>query len=142
MQNIFSYLILSYLILSYLILSYHILPYLILSYLILSYLILSYLISSYLILSHLISSHLILSSLLSWPLFFSQSCPVLFRFLAFTSRFSTICILLLIVLLSPHFTFFHPCLLAFLNRYFQLLDSSAGPPLKVITTSYLPANAR
>jgi hypothetical protein len=27
-------------------------------------------------------------------------------------------------------------------RYFQLLDSTVGPPLKVITTSYLPANAR
>jgi hypothetical protein len=27
-------------------------------------------------------------------------------------------------------------------RYFQLLDSASGPPLKVITTSYLPANAR
>jgi len=28
------------------------------------------------------------------------------------------------------------------SRYFELLDSAAGPPLKLVTTSYLPANAR
>jgi hypothetical protein len=28
------------------------------------------------------------------------------------------------------------------SRYFELLDSTVGAPLRVITTSYLPANAR
>lgn len=29
-----------------------------------------------------------------------------------------------------------------LSRFFELLDSVEGPPLRLITTSYLPANAR
>ena len=46
-----------------------------------------------------------------------------------------------LVLFVSNTQFFHIYFI-FSCRYFQLLDSTVGPPLKVITTSYLPANAR